>query len=949
MANDPNNSGNRRPPNSLAELGSQKMPASIGRILENVSPSETQRYQWLSQQQAQIEQDPMYDLGSRNPMLLSNPNAAKQFNSLQNRRASYIRQQEIMEEAAAARANKMVSTTVNQSFSASTINGQISQRLETTEAQQNSLRIASTVNPENLHKRIKISEGRMARYGEEASKIRTVNRFGEPDAEAQDRLQQLYGLRELEMSRRTGMVGAARIQRHQGLDPESRMDSLVRSSGQANTILAKQNPEIQKLMGMSSGDFRKHEMEAADRLAKSFEKLSQMTDSTSEEFKNLKKEVDDAEKSFKDVQSAKGEGAGGGGGINRWNMAGAGFQAAAGAIQQIGVNQRLGMEQNQTGYANWENQRYATYKAGMGGDVASLRMLSQFDPAMDFGQSLGTAAQAAVLAQAGGGIAQAGAGFAEVGSTANLVSTALNTSAATEAAKAGVMDMMGGAAVVATSGSDALRGVSQHQATLAGANARLEKVRAVQAIGSEQLQGFRDFGVGMGGAAMGMGSAGNAFLERTVTAAGLDRMSAARISPEQMAALSQQGVNSMGSGFNEDQVYGARALERRGLGSAGQNMERMSQLYAAGANNPQEGLGKILETAIPKGFDNSKLVGQLVQYSSQMAMNAGGAATGLNLTTAAASLLTSGIGPETANKEAMVQHAADVAGGFKNAETNTSTSYRGMLNVARTQGATGKGGVDAVIAAAGNIETLMSIRDLPANDPKRRQALITAGMDPNTTGASLNKVIRAKQMADLDIGATTMGTNTGKLLEHIEKSKSYNSLGEKDQLALSKIAKLGVLQGQFAEGTTGEDIFKREKGINTQAGAGTGKGVFDDKTVGNMQKAMDDLRTQGFVQLSKSAREAATTLDKVAGAGKGMDLLVDAFKRLEKQSDAVEKGGAGVAGNAAKRGETAFDPATVKAVVDGLNGAAVKLNTVLDGIARKFHIPLPGTKGGIHQ
>jgi hypothetical protein len=953
MANDPNNSGNGRPPNSLSELGAQKMPSSINRILENVSPSETQRYQWLIEQQAKIEGDKTYALGMQNPMLLTNPQAAKQFNSLKNRHASYIRQQEIMEEAATNRANRMVSTAVNQSFSTSTINGQISQRLESTGAQQESLRIAANVEPETLQRRIRISEGRMARYGAEASQIQTVNKFGEPDKSAQERLQQLYGLRELEMNRQTGMQGAARIHRQQGLDPESRMDSLVRSAGQASDVLGRQSPEIQKLLGMSSGDFRKHETEAAERLSKAFDALSTSTLGAGKELDALKAEAAGAEKEFKDVQKARGEGGGGDDrGINKWQMAQSGFQAGAAAMQAIGVNQRLGMEQNQTGYAQWENQKYATYKSAMSGDVASAMLLGRFDESMDFGKELGVNAQSAALLQMGGGAMQGAAGFAEVGSVANAVSTVLNTSTAAQTAKQGVMDMAGGAAVFATAGTDAFRGVSEHQATLAGASARLEKIKAVQAIGAEQMQGFRDFGVGLSGAAMGMGSAGNAFLESTATAAQLSKLSAARISPAQFAEMAQQGVNSMGSGFDKEQIIGARALERRGLGSMSQNMERMSQLYAAGANNPQEGLGRILEAAIPKGFDNSKLVGQLVQSSAAMAQAAGGAATGLNMTGAAASLLTSGIGPNTANREAMLQHAADVSGGFKGAETNISTSYRGMLNVARMQGSLGKGGIDAVIAGNTNIEQLMSIRDLGGNvgDRARRQALITAGFDPNTSGAALQKVIRAKQMADLDFGATTgaSGRNSAALLERMEKAGSYNNLGESDQQALSRSAKLGSGPGgPFAEGTTGEDLFKRTMGMNTKTPGGTGKGVFSDDAVGKMQKDMDNLRTQGFVQLAKSAGAAATALDGIAGAGKGFSKVIELFDKIEKQSDSIEKGGKDVAGKAAKRGEQSTD---VKVVVEALGAAGTKLNAVLDGIARKFNIQMPGSKGGgIHQ
>src|ERR1019366_8112435 len=176
MSDNPNQSGNRRPPNTLAELGASAIPSSILRTLDNVSPENTQRYQRLTSQIGGIEQNPLYQLGQSNPMLLTHPDAAKQYRTMESRLTSYKRQQEIMEEGAAMRANRMVGTGVNQSFSSSAINGQVGSRLESTAAQQESIRIAARVDPDSLHRRIGRSESRMQRYGAEASNLETVNR-----------------------------------------------------------------------------------------------------------------------------------------------------------------------------------------------------------------------------------------------------------------------------------------------------------------------------------------------------------------------------------------------------------------------------------------------------------------------------------------------------------------------------------------------------------------------------------------------------------------------------------------------------------------------------------------------------------------------------------------------------------------------------------------------------
>lgn len=935
---DQNQSGNKRPPNTLAELGAANMPASINRTLDKVSPEDTQRYQQLTESIGRIQEDKLFQLGQRNPLLLTHPDAAKQYRSLDTRRANYMRQQEIMEEAAAQRANRMVATNVNQSFGSSTINGLVGQRLETTEAQQEALRIAASTNPEVVQRNIKRSENRMKRYGEEASKLETVNKFGERDPEAETRLQQLFGLRELEVQRRTGMAGAARIQRQQGLDPESRMDSLVNLVGKAQNVMQRENPAIQQLGALSSSDFKKREVEAANNLAKAFEKLSQVSDTTSDQFKELKKDVDEAEKKFKDTQTARANGiGGGGGGPSGWAIAQGGFNAGAMAIQQIGVNQRLAQMGNTQGYASFQNEIYQTYKAANAGDVASLMALPQYQSAEDFGSGLKAAANTAVFARGAAGVAQVGAGVSEAAATSNAISDVLNTSSAVAGLKAGSQDLIAGTATTAEAGFDLARGVSGRQADIAGRQARIAVARALQANGADQLQGFRDFGVGMGAAAQGMGSNGDAFLKETITAANLDKMAGARIGPEQFAQMSQAGVNMMGSGFNADQVFASRSLERRGLGSMSQNMERQSQLFAAGANNPQESFGKILEEAIPKGFDNSKLVGQLVQYSAAAAQASGGAATGLNMTGAAARLLTSGIGPDTQNKEAMLQHAGDLQGAFKGVETNVSTSYAGMVSVARAQRTLGRGGVEAVLAESMSTEKLMTLRENMSPE-----ALSKAGLSRDTTAAQVDELITNRQTKVLEAGGAGLiqGNQIPGLLARIKSKGEYNKLDDGDKDRVNRIAGLEHLQ--TGADVQGEDIVKRVLGAGTRSGVGTGQGVFSDKNVGSLQKSMDDLRTQGFVQLSTAASAAAKSLDPLVKSSGAIEKLASAFKQVESTIGSVEKGAA----TAATRGATGgkgFDTTQWDA-------AAKKLNTILDRIITKQGgSPIPTQKSEMPQ
>jgi hypothetical protein len=166
---------------------------------------------------------------------------------------------------------------------------------------------------------------------------------------------------------------------------------------------------------------------------------------------------------------------------------------------------------------------------------------------------------------------------------------------------------------------------------------------------------------------------------------------------------------------------------------------------------------------------------------------------------------------------------------------------------------------------------------------------------------------------------------------------SYDNMDPVDQVQLSQIAKLSI-----GANATGEDLAKRFFGTSTKGTSGSVQDIFSDKGVGSLQKSMDDLRTQGFVQLSTAAGAAAKSLDQLAGAGKGIDVLVSAFKEVEKTIGATEKG----ASTAAARGQAGargFDTTQWDA-------AAKKLNIILDRIITKqTGSPVPSQRAEMPQ
>jgi hypothetical protein len=316
-------------------------------------------------------------------------------------------------------------------------------------------------------------------------------------------------------------MGAARIQKMQGLDSESRMDVLVNLGEKAKNIIAAQSPEIKKLQAQSAVSFQNDALAATKTFAEALNNLRTATGQTAEEMKVLRKKAEEAGETMAKFETAKG--GGGGGRVDRGFVARAAetfLGAASQGIQQVGVNQRLAQQSNTAGYADFQNQIYQTYKAANAGDVASLMLLPKFQDAEVFGGELHKTASASVGTQVLSSLMGAGAG-AWAGFEAGAVAGTLGMPGIGTLGGAVIGGIAGGAVGLTgalTGGFDFARNVSSGQADIAGRQVNLSKWMAQQKISAEQMQGFADFGVGLGVAAQGMGGAGEAFLQKTVTA-----------------------------------------------------------------------------------------------------------------------------------------------------------------------------------------------------------------------------------------------------------------------------------------------------------------------------------------------------------------------------------------------------------------------------------------------
>ena len=831
---------------------------------------------------------------------------------------------DIRQRAQIERVSDLTQSQLSTTYSSRSVNGQSMEISRSSTAQNASIGMMGT-SWETLERRKGTAQNTIATLGARASALgeNLYDSIGEQNPRKLAELQRLEAKRNAAVNVIGNTEAAMRSQRILGMDPQSRMSDLYKTAGQAQGMLnfnqmasdmRQGGVNISKggqTMSIGAGDVNKALEDEARNLTETLRKLQQETDTTSKSFKKLKDEAEESAGNFEKLKEASSMGGGGASGSQKMAALSGGFNAAAGAAQEILVNQRFRQIANISGLANIENQKYDTYRTAAAGNIQSQLQLSQFGRAEGFGGSLAKGQLAALGLQAAGGVAQTGAGYAQMvegGAQKNPLSWAVsgvmgNAGAATNEVIQGGLATAQGVATTATTGFDIGRGLSTTSARIQGVTSYMEATKALSYVGAEQLQGFRDYSVGASVAAQGMGRAGNGFLNRSISVNNISRMAQSRIGPEQFNQLAAQGVAGMGSTFNENQIFAARGLERSGMGTMQDNMQRMSQLATAGSNNPQTGLVNVLEAAVSKGMDSSKAINMLVDHSATMAASSVGRTMGLDVTGASATMLSSMVGGAP-NKEAALARAASLQERIRDIGTNSDMSFSGMVATARISKSLGIGGVEAISAQGIDTETLKTMQGLT---PAKRSAMFRErGINVSSEGSGkmVDTLLHDRAATLLEgkgIGfAIGNADDRERILNNIKGGKT---LSKDDQLLLGKMASAS---GNFGTGTelasavgavfAGNEPNAKSRVANDIAGKGGGA---------NMQTA-DDLRTQGFKQLSQAALEAT----------KGFKTAADTLKALGVLAKSVENigdtGGEGKFKGAAAASAESFGKATMQ-------------------------------------
>jgi hypothetical protein len=709
--------------------------------------------------------------------------------------------------------------------------------------------------------------------------------------------------------------------RRKSLGEDPRSQETMRFGYQNKATKMVEQEEIRKtgkfnITDPESGKQKSVELkDATQELTNLFKMLAEDTKKLStasiEEAKIIEEKNKKTTEAIKKTEQALESNTGGTGGASRsqWASAAAGgFGAVGSGVQQVMVNQRLQQMGNIAGFGNIENQKYDMYKAGRSGDVMSQMLLGGFGTAEKFGKELATGQGVANTAFLAGGVAQTAAGgfqMVEGAAQKNPVSVVAsgllgNAGNATAETLSGASNIAQGLSTTAVTGFDIGRKISTSQAQIQGTQASMEAQRAMLAIPAAQMQGFRDYGVGISVAAQGMGSKGEAFLKEGMTPGNLQKMTNSRISPEQMAQMSQVGVQQMGSQFNQEQIFTARNLERSGMGSMGDNMQRMATLAQAGSNNPQAGLASVMEAALTKGLDSSKALNLVAENTASLVQASSARAMGFDTTAAAATVATAAIDKGDPNQEFAARRAMQVQDLVGGIGTDVGTNFAAMAATSRIAATTGLGGEESVIAQGFSDVDLKTMRE-EKDQSKVAEKLRMRGI--NVKGGDeakklIDTLTEDRLTTTLGVGGTGMATGAaqyaGKFAKEVmkdpnsidklieaQKAGKYESKDQEAYLqSASKAAGLkGVGVDEYLRGAAGIITKNDPNAIKSTKTALEGEGGSKEL------QSLDKLRTSGFAQLSDAALQATKSFEKLGGALKVLTAL------NEKMEDVSKKGG----------------------------------------------------------
>lgn len=717
--------------------------------------------------------------------------------------------------------------------------------------------------------------------------------------------------------------------KQQGLDPRGRQEELGRIGNRAANVLHTNQLDEEMRSGkglgsLSMSELKKKEAEAAEKLIKALSALNNAAGKTTDELNELNKNAEEAAKEFETFNEAKGRKGDSGGGSSKFEMikmvAGTLMSAldmGAGAYQNATINQPMQMVANTTAAANMENEKYNSWHAALAGNMQERQNLN-WTSASRFGSALANNEKHIHQMRQGAGLAGTIGGAAQMLEAGSKGFQGFVTGTqAFEAGAQGALNAASGFASGAIELTAEQRQTNMMATKIAGTQAFKGAQKAMTYVSGQQLQRYRDYMMGINETAGAMGGeVGEAFLERTGGADFLDSLSAAGIGTKEFAQLSLRGAGQMGSQFKESQIFSAVNLERKGYGTAEQNMQRIGMLSAAGQGDSASNLGRIIEDAMQRGLNSSKALDMIVENTaktSEAAMLAGAAG---DPSTGVATAILRAVDQSNPNKEQALKMSLQGFERSEAAQTNTAASLAGFMNVDRNMKALGVDRRSAQILTGLSTAEIEGMRGLSGD--KFQEYLMRIGVKSTATdGATLAKALDQTGASAILAGQEGRGIAWG-------ASNAYKALLDKNKDDKAKIRALVFGNNNALLSPEEQDIYRNEAapfkvgGVNAVpqfARAAVKLGYLDEKITEKELKdlklnmrtdATNEKRLVGSADSAQAAQgaalvgaEAKTAFAAIAQSGR------DAFQQMvEKQwGEAAQKTAENFGTSAALMGE----------------------------------------------
>jgi len=761
----------------------------------------------------------------------------------------------------------------------------------------------------------------------------------------QEELRRLGG----ELNQAEQQIGVARrgmtMARKMGLDPESQFERINKISIKASDRI--ENREItQRMQGAGLGDIKQLQTAINEtarelqELSESFkdgkiglEEFNEKAGAAADKLEKLEKEEFASRASFSDRMGAARSAIGAG-------------MSVINAAQTALIDAPIESLRNRAAIAGRQNEQYATLKAAMHGDMSAFTLLESgaFKDASNFAdmmrdRQIGVqgARTTAIAVDKGIDIAQ------DIAESATIVKAGGGNVAAGIRTGAKIVS---GVAEVAQNVADMAYEVTSGRTYLNAYDTALDTYKQVNAVPSQFRQAYRDYTGNAVQAGRFAGARREQMAGELDSDEFIEKMKNLRIDPNRAMEFVGQGVQQQGSVFNTNQLGVARNLERAGFGSMEETMRRLGGLANAGAQNPTEALGSVMEEAVSRGMDSSKAVSMMVDATSQLANNTV-ARTGVDATSAISQLIGAGIGQRGDRNEAaamaatmsatqsvngvlqdksvnwgnMIRQSRMMQMGMSATEaavaTDMSAEELAVLNRATRKGATeqdmnkaqeltNRRGLGALQDESGNFDIKKTSQFLNIQKEFAQSgggALTGALFDPATQTAS-KKVheLRAQGVSEEEIkkrvgkeaymasqqiiGLATGGANT------FEQSRITESFIEQGPITQNRSG--GIMNGTTAVGgktAAGEQIVTQGSQIaaeEVRAGKkGLGSGVEEfSKKMTALEKLINPETMEKF---ATAAKDAADNMDNstvnLGNLGESAEKLTSKFDALNKAVD----------------------------------------------------------------